>query len=136
MPDGEDRTQIKLHVRTVEFPRRRDIDIDPRWDVSSLRFILINEQTEEVCFATTAPTTGKVKGLCNIGYHYVILNYVERDDSDIERSVSADWLKNAKLRVFRVFPDAQTKVNHFMEDVNIVDLPIVTRPDSDSEVGF
>ena len=125
LPDGEDRTQIKLHVRTFVLPKQSR-EVDPRWEVSCLRFLLINEQANQVCISTSS-SYSTLSDLCHVGYHSIIRDFSLTDDSNDQRPVPDDWLENAKLRVFRVFPGAQTKVNHFMEEVNIVDLPITPR---------
>ena len=132
LPDAEDRTQIKLHIRTVDFASTRHARRDPRLRVESLRFVLVNEQAGEVCSTTMLSRFLKEHEWCRVGFHSVIFNYSVADSQGSEGSapVAIDWLENAKVRVFRFIPGTQIKVGHYMEDVRITDLPIHPRLES------
>jgi hypothetical protein len=128
LADLEDSTQIKLHTMGPIFPTGSD-DHDPRWGMGNLRFMLVNEDVKQVCAPSIIPACSGMQTVCNVGYRSVVLTFSMPDTELKTNPLPADWLANAKLRVFRIIPGASTHLDDIIQEVNIVDLPVIPRPD-------
>ena len=93
----------------------------------NLRYILVNENRSEACLPVKRESY-RVQRLRPLSMRSTIIDYSIPIGPSKNQAPSAEWLREAKIHVFRKIPYGRTIIQMTLEDLDIKSLPLVPCP--------
>jgi hypothetical protein len=132
-PQVSGMTQLLINELYVRFldendnPLGRNEQIEPSRDPDRLRYILVNQDRQEACLPVKH-VAYRVQRLHPLSMRSSIIDFSIANGPSKNEAPSEEWLKGAKLHIFRKLPRGKSTIQINKEDLRINSLPTIPYP--------